>query len=50
MDLAFQDAELVAEDENLDLKCGLGLPAENEEAEQEADDGVVEAQDHRKGS
>ena len=34
MDLAFEDAELVAEGENLDLKCGFGLPAEDKEIEQ----------------
>ena len=50
MDLAFEDAELVAECENLDLKCGFGLPAENEEIEQRADGGVEEAQDHGQGS
>lgn len=34
MDLAFKDAELVAQSENLDLKCGFGLPAEDKEVEQ----------------
>ena len=34
LDLAFQDAELVAECQNLDLECGFGLPAEDEEVEQ----------------
>jgi hypothetical protein len=46
MDLAFEDAELVAEDENLDLECASGLSAEHKEVEQGADDGVEEAQDH----
>jgi len=50
MDLAFEDAELVAEGENLDLKCGFGLPAEDKEVEHRADDGVEEAQDHGQGS
>ena len=50
MDLAFEDAELVAEGENLDLKCGFRLLAEDKEVEQEADDGVEEAQDHGQGS
>ena len=50
MDLAFEDAELVAEGENLDLKCGFRLPAEDKEIEQRADDGVEEAQDHGQGS
>src|SRR5262249_51820938 len=50
MDLAFEDAELVAEGENLDLKCGIGLVAVDKEVEQEADDGVEKAQDHRQGS
>ncbi len=38
MDLAFEDAELVAEGENLDLERGFGLPAEDKEVEQGADD------------
>ncbi len=42
MDLTLQDEELVAEGENLDLKCGLALPARDKEVEQEADDGVAE--------
>jgi hypothetical protein len=50
MDLAFDDAELVAEGENLDLECGFGLPAEDKEIEQRADDGVEETQDHEQGS
>jgi len=50
MDMAFEDAELVAEGENLDLKCGFGLPAEDKEVEHRADDGVEEAQDHGQGS
>jgi len=50
MDLAFADAELVTEGENLDLKCGMGLPAEDKEVEQQADDGVEEAQYHGQGS
>ena len=50
MDLAFEDAELVAKGENLDLKCGFGLPAEDKEIEQRADGGVEEAQDHGQGS
>lgn len=33
MDLAFEDVELVAECENLDLEGGLGLPAADEEIE-----------------
>jgi hypothetical protein len=50
MDLAFEDAELVAEGKNLDLECGFGLSAENKEIEQRADDGVKQAQDHGRGS
>jgi hypothetical protein len=50
MDLAFEDADLVAEGQNLDLECGFGLPAEDKEVEQGADDGVEEAQDHGQGS
>ena len=50
MDLALEDAELVADGENLDLQCGFGLPAEDKEIEQRADDGVKEAQDHGQGS
>jgi hypothetical protein len=46
MDLAFEDAELVAEGENLDLECGFGLSAEDKEIEQRADDGVKQAQGH----
>jgi hypothetical protein len=38
MALAFKDAELVAEGQNLDLECGFGLPAEDKEVEQRADD------------
>lgn len=41
--------ELVVECENLDLKCGLSLPAEDKEIEQGADDGVEDAQDHGAG-
>ena len=50
MDLAFEDAELVAEGQNLDLERGFGLPAEDKEVEQGADDGVKEDQDHGQGS
>ncbi len=50
MDLAFEDAELVAEGQDLDLECGLCLPAADEEIEQGADDRVDEAQDHGVGS
>jgi hypothetical protein len=50
MELAFEDAELVAEGENLDLERGFGLPAEDKEVEHRADDGVNEAQDHGQGS
>jgi hypothetical protein len=50
MDLTFEDPELVTEGENLDLERGLALPAEDEEVEQGADDGVDEGQDHRLGS
>jgi hypothetical protein len=50
MDLAFEDAELVAEGKNLDLECGFGLSAEDKEIEQRADDGVKQAQDHGRGS
>lgn len=38
MDLAFEDTELVAEGENLDLERGFGLPAEEKEVEQGADE------------
>jgi len=38
MDLAFENTELVAEGENLDLKRGFGLPAEDKEVEQGADE------------
>jgi hypothetical protein len=38
MDLAFEDAELVAEGENLELERCFGLPAEDKEVEQGADD------------
>jgi len=48
MDLAFEDAELMAKGENLDLKCGL--LAEDKEIEQRADDGVEEAQGPGHGS
>ena len=34
LDLSFQDAELVAECQNLDLECSFGLPAEDKEVEQ----------------
>jgi hypothetical protein len=44
--LAFEDGELVAEGQNLDLECGFGLPAEDKKVQQRADDGVEEAQDH----
>jgi hypothetical protein len=50
MDLAFEEAELVAERENLDLECGFALPAEDKKVKQGADDGVQEAQDHGQGS
>jgi hypothetical protein len=50
MDLAFEDAELVAEGENLDLKCGFRFPAVDKEIEQRADDEVAKAQDHGQGS
>jgi hypothetical protein len=50
MDLAFEDTELVTEGENLDLERGLALPAEAEQIDQEADDGVREAEDHEVGS
>jgi len=45
-DLAFQDAELMAEGENLDLKIGLGPLALDQELEEEADDAVQEGQKH----
>jgi hypothetical protein len=45
-DLAFEDTELVAKGEDLDLEGGFGLPAEDEEFEQGADDGVEETQEH----
>ncbi len=48
--LAFEDGELVAEGQNLDLECGFGLPAEDKKVQQRADDGVEEAQDHGEGS
>ncbi len=50
MDLAFEDADLVAEGENLDLECGFLLSAEDKEIEQRANDGVKQAQDHGRGS
>ena len=34
MDLAFEDAELVGQ--NLDLECGFGLPAKDKEVEHRA--------------
>ena len=49
-DLTFEDAELVAEGEHLDLERGVGLPAEDQEVEQGADDRVEETQDHGSGS
>ena len=45
-DLALEDAELVAEGENFDLERGLGLPAEDNEVEQRADEGVDGTRDH----
>ena len=50
MDLAFEDPELLTEGENLDLERGLALAAEDEQIDQEADDGVDEAEDHEVGS
>jgi hypothetical protein len=50
MDLPFEDTELLTEGENLDLERGLALAAEDEQIDQEADDGVDEAEDHEVGS
>ena len=49
-DLAFEDAELMAECKNLDLERGIGLPGEDEEIEQAADDRVEDIQNHGVGS
>lgn len=45
-DLAFQDTELMAEGENLDLEVGLGLLALDQEVEEEPDNAVQEGQKH----
>ncbi len=50
-DLAFEDAELMAECKNLDLERGISLPWKRGEAiEQGADDRVKHTQNHRVGS
>jgi hypothetical protein len=50
VDLSLEDAEPVAEGENLDLERCIALLAEDNEVEQGADKGVEEAQDHGFGS
>jgi hypothetical protein len=38
--LAFEDAELVAEGEDLSAESGVGVTADDQDLEQEADDGL----------
>lgn len=49
-DLASEDAELVAQSENIDLECGFGLLGEGEGIEQVADGGAEDTQNHGVGS
>jgi len=49
-DVALEDADLMAEGENLDLEGGLAPLAKEEELDQGADDGVEETKDHGLGS
>jgi hypothetical protein len=49
-DLALEDAELVAEGEDLDLEDGIALHANQKEVDQGADDRIQETQDHGLGS
>ncbi len=46
VELAFEDAELMAEGQNLDPELGLGLPALDEELEEESDEAVQEGKTH----
>jgi hypothetical protein len=48
-DLALEDAELMAEGEDLDLEGGIALQANEKEVDQGADEGVEEIQDHGLG-
>jgi hypothetical protein len=45
-DLAFEDAELVAEGEDLGAEPGIGMVADDQDLEEEADDGVGEGAEH----
>ncbi len=45
-DLAFEDAKLIAEGEDLSAESGVGVAADDQDLEQEADDGVGEGAEH----
>jgi hypothetical protein len=49
VDLALEDAELVAESENLSLEPELGLTTRKESVDEEADQGVEEGERHGRG-
>ena len=47
VNLAFEDMQMVTKSENLDLKRGVRLPAEDAGIEQRPDQGVEQSQKHR---
>lgn len=45
-DLALEDAELVTKGEDLGAELGVGVAADDQDLEEEADDGVGEGPEH----